>query len=90
MTLPVSNGIGDMSAVINPLVDYRQGRHLVEGFNLSLEPPIVRATKYLALYVQLRFQLGITPSGQPDDNNAYILNLYGKLNEKLRDRSGAG
>ena len=78
--LPVNNGLASIDAVINPFVDYREGRHLVEGFNLSLETSHwVRATNYLAFYVRPRFQLGVTPNGQPNDNKAYIQNLYGKL-----------
>jgi len=81
--LPVNNGIGDIDAVINPLVDYEQGRHLVEGYNFSVETSHwLRASDYFALFLRPRFQLGITNDGSPDDNDVYILNLYGKLNIK--------
>ncbi len=81
--LPLDNGIGEINAVINPLLDYQQGRHLVEGYNLAVETSHwLRASDYFALYFRPRFQLGITPNNNPNDNDVYILNLYGKLNFK--------
>ncbi len=81
--LPLNNNLGFINAVINPLVDYEQGRHLVEGFNFSLETSHwLRASDYFALYFRPRFQLGITRNDQPNDNDVYIQNLYGKLNFK--------
>lgn len=81
--LPISNGLGEINAVINPLVDYQQGRHLVEGYNFSVESTHwLRASDYFALFFQPRFQLGISPNNKPNDNNVYIMNLYGKLNFK--------
>jgi len=78
--LPVSNGIGKTNAVINPLLDDRQGRHLVNGGNLWLETSHwLRASDYFAMYVRPRFQLGIGRNGSPDENRVDILNLYGKI-----------
>src|SRR5262249_26971104 len=74
------NGLGGINAVINPLLDNHQGRHLVDGGNLWLETSHwVRATNYFAMYVQPRFQLGLGLSGQADQNRVDILNLYGKF-----------
>lgn len=79
--IPVSNGIGNINAQINPLMDYQEGRHWVDGFNLSLETTHwLRASPYFALALRPRFQLGIARDPQPNDNKAYIQNLYGKLN----------
>jgi len=81
--LPLSNGIGDINAVINPLIDYRQGRHLVDGATLSLETTHwFRVSKYFALYAQPRFQLGIGRDGFENDNQAFVENLSGKFNVK--------
>ncbi len=78
--LPASNGIGVIDAVINPLLDNRQGRHLVNGSNLWLETSHwLRASNYFAMYVRPRFQLGIGRPGTPDENRADVLNLYGKF-----------
>lgn len=78
--LPVNNGVADIDAVINPLVDYRQGRHIVDGATMFLETTHwVRATDHFALYFRPRFQLGIARDGQPDENRADVLNLYGKF-----------
>ncbi|MCE9626262.1 MAG: capsule assembly Wzi family protein [Deltaproteobacteria bacterium] len=78
--LPVSNGLGEINAVINPLLDYKQGRHLIDGGNLALETTTwLRATNYFAMQVKPRFQLGIGRNGTPDANRVDILNLYGKF-----------
>ncbi len=78
-TIPL-NGLGVIDAVINPMVQYRQGRHLVDGSNASLETTHwFRATDHFAFFVQPRFQLAFGREGQADDNNAYILNLYSKF-----------
>lgn len=78
--LPPSNGIGIIDANINPLLNNRQGRRLVDGSNLSLETTHwFRATDYFALLVKPRFQLGIGRNGAPDENRADVLNLYGKF-----------
>jgi hypothetical protein len=79
-TLPPQNGVGAIDAVINPLVNYRQGRHLVDGSNISLETTHwFRFTNHLAIYAQPRFQLAFGRDGQPNDNNVYVQNLYGKI-----------
>lgn len=73
-------GVGGIDAVINPMLQYQQGRHLVDGTNLSLETHTwFRASDYFAFYVQPRFQLGIGRDSQPNDIDAYLMNLYGKL-----------
>jgi len=78
--LPASNGLGSIDAVINPLLDYRQGRHLVDGANLGLETTTwLRASDYFAMLVRPRFQLGLGRNAAPDQNRADVLNLYGKF-----------
>ena len=76
------NGLGAINAVINPLLQYQQGRHLVDGTNLSLETSHwARLTDYFAFYFQPRFQMGMAlDNGQANDNNIYVMNLYGKFN----------
>jgi hypothetical protein len=74
------NGTGRIDAVINPLLQYRQGRHLVDGFNASLETTHwVRASRYFAAYFRPRFQIGEARAPFPDRNDIDILNLYGKF-----------
>jgi len=78
-TVP-SNGLGSADAVINPLLQYRQGRHIIDGSTLSLETTHwIRATDYFALMIHPRFQVGIGRDGQSNDSNAYVQNLYGKF-----------
>lgn len=82
-TLNNNNGLGSIDAVINPLLQNQQGRHLIEGTNLSLESAHwARVTDYFAAYFMPRFQLGLSPDANPNDNNVYVLNLYGKFNIK--------
>lgn len=81
--LAPENGLGGIDAVINPLVNYRQGRHIVDGATLALESTHwLRATNYFAMLVQPRFQLGLAINDQPDDNGVFVQNLYGKFNFK--------
>lgn len=78
--LAPENGLGHVDAVINPLVQYRQGRHYVEGATLALETTHwLRATDYFAMLVRPRFQLGLANDDQPDDNDVFVQNLYGKF-----------
>ena len=73
-------GLGTTDAIINPLLQYRQGRHIVDGSNLSLETSSwLRASDHFALLVRPRFQLGLGRDGQPDLNDAYVQELYGKI-----------
>ncbi len=79
-TLLPNNGLGGIDAVINPLVDYHEGRHFVEGGNLSLETTHwLRASDYFAMFVRPRFQLGLGFEEQNNDNTIRIMNLYGKF-----------
>lgn len=75
------NGLGFMNdAVINPLINYRQGRNLVDGSNLSLETSHwLRASNHFALYARPRFQLAIGRPGIQDQNDVFVQNLYGKI-----------
>ena len=80
------NGLGELDAVLNPLIQYRQGRNLVDGGYLYLETSHwLRATDYLAFYARPRFQLAIGRDGQSDDNKAYVQNLYMKILAKNVD-----
>ncbi len=76
------NGIGRIDMLTNPLLQNLQGRHLVDGANLSLETAHwFRVSDYFAVYARPRFQLGLGREGdnQPDDIKVFILNLYSKL-----------
>lgn len=76
-----NNGLGTVDAMINPLLQYQQGRHIIEGTNLSLETSHwARLTNYFAFYFQPRFQMAMAPDdGQSNDNKVYVNNLYGKF-----------
>ncbi len=78
------NSWGGINAVVNPLLQYQQGRRLIEGTNLSLQTSHwLRLTDYFAFYFQPRFQMAMAlGDGQVNDNNVYVMNLYGKLNIK--------
>lgn len=82
-TISLDNGLGAVNAEVNPLVQYDQGRHYVPGANFYLETKHwLRATPYFAAYIQPRFQATASIENFPNDNNVYLLNLYGKLNFK--------
>ncbi|HKY62453.1 MAG TPA: capsule assembly Wzi family protein, partial [bacterium] len=70
--------LGGIDAVINPMLDYRQGRRLVQGVNLGLETNHwLRASNYFAMLFKPRFQIGQGPA--EDENRFDVLNLYGKF-----------
>ncbi len=78
--LPLNNGLGEINARINPLVNYRQGRRLIDGSNLALETTTwLRASNYFAALVKPRFQLAFGRNGATDENRIDLLNLYGKI-----------
>ncbi len=76
-----NNGAGSMNATINPLLQYQQGRELIEGMNPSLETTHwARLTNHFALYLQPRFQLAFaTGNNESNNNNIFLLYLYGKV-----------
>ncbi|MBL7685854.1 MAG: hypothetical protein JNK65_07480 [Deltaproteobacteria bacterium] len=79
-TLIPSNGIGNIDAVVNPLVNNRQGRHLVNGTNLSLETSHwLRASNYWAFYFRPRFQLAWGWQGSNNDHRVDLINGYTKV-----------
>ncbi|HEX5033287.1 MAG TPA: capsule assembly Wzi family protein, partial [bacterium] len=70
--------LGAIDAVINPMLDYRQGRRLVQGVNLGLETNHwLRASNYFAMLFKPRFQIGQGPA--EDENRFDVLNLDGKV-----------
>src|SRR4030095_2501941 len=81
--VPTNNGLGSIDAVINPLLNHREGRHLVNVFNASLETSSwLRLSDNFAMYFRPRFQLGIARSPQSDDNDFYLQTLHGKFYAK--------
>lgn len=78
---PPNNGIGSINAVINPLLQYQQGRELIEGVNPSLETTHwARLTNHFAIYLQPRFQLAFaTGENEANNNNIFLLYYYGKV-----------
>ncbi len=77
--VPTSNGLGLIDAKINPLLQNREGRHLVNGANLALETNHwFRLSNHFAFLARPRFQLA-WGKGEPDDHNVYLQNLYGKI-----------
>jgi hypothetical protein len=78
-TVPANNGIGQIDAVINPLVAYREGRHFVDGHTIGLETAhSARLSKYFSLYFRPRFEV-LAPNTGSSDANFIVQKLYGKF-----------
>ena len=75
-----ANGVGTIDAVMNPLVSYREGRHLVDGVTTSLETTHwFTLSDYFAFAGEPRFQLAFGKDGSSDDHGIFAQNLYGKF-----------
>ena len=73
-----SNGLGGVNSGLQPLVQFREGRHFQKGFNWSFETAHwARLGKYFALQFQPRFQMQVVQSPLDADNNVYIQRLNG-------------
>lgn len=69
LALPYDNGVGTISAKVNPLWDYREGRHAVFNYQSALETSHrLRLTKYFAAGARFRVEGNIwkTPYGADD------------------------
>ncbi|MCP5468658.1 MAG: hypothetical protein H7A32_05255 [Deltaproteobacteria bacterium] len=78
-TIP-NNGIGSIDAQINPLLNNRQGRRLVDGQNLGLETEHwFRLSNHFAVLAQPRLQLAFLRDSDQGDHGVYLENLYGKF-----------
>ncbi|QQR81374.1 MAG: hypothetical protein IPJ69_04390 [Deltaproteobacteria bacterium] len=80
--VPASNGLGGIDAVINPMVAYQEGRHIVDGNTLGFETTHRgQFSKYFSLYARPRFEL-TGPSGAETKANFYAQQLYGNFSYK--------
>ncbi len=78
-----NNGLGDIHTFVNPLLSEREGRHLIEGTNLSLETSHwAKVGKHFAFYASPRFQLAFSAEDLSSDNGVYIQDLNGKFSIK--------
>lgn len=69
-----------IDAIVNPLVQNRQGREIVNGNTISLESEHrLRASQYLVFFGRPRLQLGLARNGQPDVNHVVMQDLNVKL-----------
>lgn len=56
--VPPNNGVGKIEAVVNNIVAYRAGRHIVDGNTAAIETTSrARLTRYLSFYFRPRFEL---------------------------------
>ncbi|MCB1214392.1 MAG: hypothetical protein KDK66_02830 [Deltaproteobacteria bacterium] len=73
------NGLGLLEASLNPLIAYREGRHLVNGSNLAMELQHgFRLSPYFYLQAQERMQLALAEDGS-QENKVFIHQLSGKF-----------
>lgn len=78
--IPQNNAGGRITASINPLTDYRAGRHYVDGFQTALEMTHrARLHKYGAFYLHPRFQFQFPRGAAGNDVDPIIHQLYGKF-----------
>lgn len=76
----VENGLGSLDAAMNPLLQGREGRNVVDGGTASLESTHwAQFSKHFAVFARPRFQLGLTRNGQPDVNEVVLQNLNAHL-----------
>jgi capsule assembly protein Wzi len=77
--VPVSNGLGQIDALINPLVAYQNGRHFVDGNTLSLETlHEARLSRFFSLNFNPRLE-GLVPNTGSNEANFIVNTLYGKF-----------
>lgn len=80
--VPPNNGLGGIDAVINPMVAYQEGRHIVDGNTLGFETTHRgQFSKYFSLYARPRFEL-TGPRGAETKANFYAQQLYGNFSYK--------
>lgn len=73
-----NNGLGGVDSILQPLVNYREGRHYQKGFNWDFETSHwVRMGKYVAMQFQPRFQMQVVQSPLESENKIYIQRLNG-------------
>ena len=77
------NGVGLIDIEINPLVQYREGRRIVDGNNVFLETyHKFQASKHVALAFRPRVQLAYARGEQSNVNGAFVQELYGTISFK--------
>ncbi len=80
--VPPNNGLGSIDAVINPMVSYEEGRHIVDGNTLGLETTHrARVGDYFSLYSRPRFEL-TGPRDSETKAGIYAQQLYGNFTYK--------
>lgn len=77
--IPFDNNVGKIQAVLNPLVQNKEGRHYVDGSNFALESQHwFRLTKFFSFNAIPRFE-GLFPDQGANDANIIAQNFYGKF-----------
>ncbi len=73
-----NNGRGTINAQVNPLGDYRLGRHPVDGYVNAVEPVArFQVGKFFSAYVRPRFEADIPRTAGDMQGHAYLQNGYG-------------
>lgn len=74
------NGLGGVNATLQPLVDYREGRHYQEGYNFAFETQHwMRLGKYFSLQAQPRFQMQVATDNLTSENEVFVQRLNGRF-----------
>jgi hypothetical protein len=83
--IPADNGLGGINAILQPLVQYRGGRHYQKGSNWSFETHHwARLGKYFSIQVEPRFQAQVARAPLEDENKLFVQRLNGRFTfEKL-------
>lgn len=77
--IPLDNGVGNIRASLNPLIQNKEGRHYVDGSNIALETQHwFRLTKFFSFNAVPRFEDLFTDQ-KVNDVNIIAQNLYGKF-----------
>lgn len=76
----VDNGEGEVDAVMNPLLQGREGRNLVDGGTAALETTHwITISDHAAAFARPRFQITRAREGRPDVNEVVLQNLYARF-----------
>jgi hypothetical protein len=74
------NGLGGVSAILQPLVAYREGRHYQKGANWSFETQNwIRLGKYFSFQAEPRFQMQVARDGLQDETQVFVQRLNGRF-----------
>lgn len=80
LNIPADNGVGALSAQVNPLLHYRSGRHIVDGFQTGIETGHrFSISRHFALRVHTRFEMNTYRGSAADRAEVLLHEGYGVL-----------